>query len=66
MDSVIRFVTDYYWLFIILTAFFVIVFLGFYVEERKDKADEMGEKLDDKLIEEAEEKLKNEREGYNA
>lgn len=56
MKNIISLITNYYWLFIIIAIFFGISLLGYYVSNRKDKADEIGEKMDDQLIKEAEKK----------
>ena len=61
MDSLMRFVTNYYWLLIIITGVLFICLLGFIVDGRKEKADEIGEKIDEKLIEEAEKKYEEEK-----
>ncbi|MBO4601209.1 MAG: hypothetical protein J5634_03160 [Bacilli bacterium] len=61
MKAIMTLITNYYWIFIILAIFLLISCLGIYVEGRKNKADEIGEKLDDKMIEEAEKKAEEER-----
>ena len=56
MDTIMYFITEYYWIFIILSAVLLISVLGIYVEGRRVKAEETGEKIDNQIMEEAEKK----------
>lgn len=56
MDAFMYFITEYYWLLIVISAVLFISVLGIYVEGRRVKAEETGEKIDNKVMEEAEKK----------
>lgn len=53
MDAIMYIITEYYWLFIILAAVLLISILGIYVEGRREKAEETGEKIDNQMMEAA-------------
>ncbi len=53
MDAFMYFITKYYWIFIILSAILLISILGIYVDGRREKAEEAGEKIDNQLLEQA-------------
>ena len=53
MDAFMYFITKYYWIFIILSAVLLISILGIYVDGRREKAEEAGEKIDNQLLEQA-------------
>ncbi len=57
------FITKYCWIFVILSAVLLISVLGIYVDGRREKAEQTGEKIDNQLLEqaqkEAEEKKNN-------
>lgn len=55
MDTIISLITNYYYVFIIITCVLLISLLGIYVDNRREKADEIGEKIDEQLIKNAEE-----------
>ena len=50
MDAIMYLITTYYWLFIILSAVLLISVLGIYVDNRKQKAEETGEKIMGKVV----------------
>ena len=50
MDAIMYIITEYYWLFIILAAVLLISILGIYVEGRREKAEETGEKIDNQIL----------------
>ena len=53
MDAFMYFITKYYWIFIIISAILLISILGIYVDGRREKAEEAGEKIDNQLLEQA-------------
>lgn len=53
MDAIMYLITTYYWLFIILSAVLLISVLGIYVDNRRQKAEETGEKIDNQMMEQA-------------
>ena len=53
MDAIMYLITTYYWLFIILSAVLLISVLGIYVDNRKQKAEETSEKIDNQMMEQA-------------
>ena len=63
MDAFMYFITKYCWIFVILSAVLLISVLGIYVDGRREKAEQTGEKIDNQLLEqaqkEAEEKKNN-------
>ena len=53
MDALMYLITEYYWIFIILSAVLLISILGIYVDGRREKAEVAGEKLDNQMMEQA-------------
>lgn len=53
MDAFMYFITKYCWIFVILSIVLLISILGIYVDGRREKAEQTGEKIDNQLLEQA-------------
>ena len=62
MDAIMSLVTNYYYVFIVITCVLLISLLGIYVDNRREKAAEIGEKIDEQLIKNAEEEAQKKKE----